>query len=83
MADSTAVTPWRGRAAWARAQAAPLRSFLVTESGSAGVLLAAVLAALVWANIDISSYERVWHETLSLRLGSAHVTRDVRAAETK
>jgi len=78
MADSTAVTPWRGRAAWARAQAAPLRSFLVTESGSAGVLLAAVLAALVWANIDISSYERVWHETLSLRLGSAHVTRDLR-----
>jgi Na+/H+ antiporter NhaA len=78
MADSSAVTPWRGRAAWARAQAAPLRSFLVTESGSAGVLLAAVLAALVWANVDIGSYDRVWHATLSIRLGDAHVTRDLR-----
>jgi hypothetical protein len=29
---------------------APLRAFLATESGGAGVLAGAVVAALVWAN---------------------------------
>jgi Na+/H+ antiporter NhaA len=57
---------------------APLRTFLRTESGSAGILLAAVVAATVWANVDIGNYERIWHTTLSLRLGGAHVTRDLR-----
>jgi len=34
---------------------APLRSFLVTESGSAGLLLGATLLALAWANSPWSS----------------------------
>jgi Flp pilus assembly pilin Flp len=33
----------------------PLREFLRTETGSTAVLLAATLAALVWANVDSSS----------------------------
>jgi Na+/H+ antiporter NhaA len=69
---------WRGGTAWARAQAAPLRAFLLTESGSAGVLLAGVAAATVWANLDIVSYERVWHTTFAIRLGDLHVSRDLR-----
>lgn len=36
-----------GRTAWVRGLETPLRSFLRTESGSAAVLLAASLAALV------------------------------------
>jgi Na+/H+ antiporter NhaA len=52
--------------------------FLQTESGSAGVLVAAVLAALVWANLDVSSYESVWHTDLEIRLGSADLTHDLR-----
>ena len=79
MADSSLSVPrWRGRTAWARKRAAPLRAFLRTESGSAGILLVAVLAALIWANIDIAGYERVWHAEFSIRLGDAQVTRDLR-----
>ena len=52
--------------------------FLRTETGSAAVLLAAVIAALTWANIDLSSYERVWRTDLSLALGSHGVSLDLR-----
>jgi len=52
-----------------RAVVAPLRSFLRTESGSAGVLVLAIVAALVWANVDSGSYEAVWRMELSIRLG--------------
>ncbi|WP_375485634.1 Na+/H+ antiporter NhaA [uncultured Jatrophihabitans sp.] len=58
--------------------AAPLRDFLRTESGSAGVLLLAIAAALVWSNIDAHSYVTAWHTRFSLRLGDMDVTRDVR-----
>jgi Na+/H+ antiporter NhaA len=73
-----AASVWRGRTVWARDRAGPLRSFLRTESGSAGVLLAAVVAALIWANIDIGSYERAWHTSFSIRLGDVGITRDLR-----
>jgi Na+/H+ antiporter NhaA len=69
---------WRDRTEWSRDRAAPLRAFLWTESGSAGVLLAAALAALVWANVDLASYESIWHARFSIRLGDLHVDRDVR-----
>jgi Na+/H+ antiporter NhaA len=69
---------WRDRTAWSRERAAPLRAFLWTESGSAGILLAAAVAALVWANVDLGSYESVWHATFSIRLGDTQVERDVR-----
>jgi Na+/H+ antiporter NhaA len=63
---------------WARNQSGPLRTFLQTESGSAGVLAAAVLAALVWTNLDASSYESVWRTSLSIRLGIVELTHDLR-----
>ena len=46
-----------GRPAWARSLQTPLRAFLRTETGSAAVLLAAAVAALVWVNVDASSYD--------------------------
>ena len=46
-----------GRTAWARNLETPLRSFLRTETGSAAVLLAATVAALVWVNADAASYD--------------------------
>jgi Na+/H+ antiporter NhaA len=78
-ADSTADTSrWAVRTQWTRGQAAPLRAFLLTESGSAGILVGAVAAALVWANVDASSYESIWQTDLSIRLGEHGVTQDLR-----
>jgi Na+/H+ antiporter NhaA len=73
-----AATPYSGRTAWTRSLQTPLRSFLRTETGSAAVLLAGVIAALVWANADPASYERVWSTTLSIRIGGGSVSQDLR-----
>jgi Na+/H+ antiporter NhaA len=69
--------PFSGRTAWTRNLQTPLRAFLETETGSAVVLLAAVVAALVWANADPASYERVWTTTLSIRIGGAGISQDL------
>ncbi len=66
------------RTAWARSLETPLRDFLRTETGSAAVLLAATVAALVWVNVDAGSYERVWQTQLSIRVGSSGVVLDLR-----
>ena len=55
-----------GRTAWARSLQTPLREFLRTETGGAAVLLAAAVAALVWVNVDASSYDSFWETTLSI-----------------
>jgi Na+/H+ antiporter NhaA len=79
MTDSApAAAVWRGRTLWARNRSAPLRAFLQTESGSAGVLVAAIVVALGWANINMSSYESVWRTSLSVRLGTVGMTYDLR-----
>jgi Na+/H+ antiporter NhaA len=66
------------RTLWGRGIAAPVRAFLRTESGSSGVLVAAILAALIWSNVDATSYDAVWHTDFSIRLGSAGVGLDLR-----
>jgi Na+/H+ antiporter NhaA len=66
------------RTAWARNLEAPLREFLRTETGSAAVLLAATIAAVVWVNVDQASYARVWHTVLSMRLGGSGVSLSLR-----
>src|SRR5437867_702898 len=67
-----------GTTAWARSAQTPLREFLRTETGGAAVLLAASVAALAWANIDTSSYERLWTTVLSIDVGDAGVALDLR-----
>jgi Na+/H+ antiporter NhaA len=57
--------------AWARSPQTPLRRYLRTETVSAAVLLAATIAALVWANIDPAGYAATWSTQLSIKLGSA------------
>jgi Na+/H+ antiporter NhaA len=73
-----ASAPFSGRTAWVRNLETPLRSFLATETGSAAVLLAAAVVALVWVNADQSSYERVWSTTLSIRVGRHGLSYDLR-----
>ena len=63
--------------AWLQRDTA-LRRFLRTETASAAFLLGAALSALVWANVDASSYDRVWQTHLSIHLGHAAVSLDLR-----
>ncbi|HEY0692258.1 MAG TPA: Na+/H+ antiporter NhaA [Kribbella sp.] len=79
MSDQAASsTRLGGRTLWGRGVAAPVRAFLRTESGSSGVLAAAILAALIWSNLDATSYDAVWRTDFSIRLGSAGVSLDLR-----
>src|SRR5882757_10049264 len=45
------------------------RTFLRTESGSAGVLVAAVAVALAWANSAPETYDAFWSWVLTVRIG--------------
>jgi Na+/H+ antiporter NhaA len=67
-----------GHTAWTRNLAAPVRAFLATETSSALILLAATVAALIWANADIGGYGSVWSTDLSIRVGSHGVSQDLR-----
>ena len=63
MTDDSATTPWRRRVG------TPLRQFLGTEAGSAVVLVTAIAAALIWANVADGNYEHFWATDLSIDLG--------------
>ncbi len=66
------------RTLWTRAIAAPVRAFLRTEAGSSGVLVGAIAAALIWANVSPSTYEGLWHLPLSVRMAGASLGLDLR-----
>ena len=42
------------------------------------MLLAGAVAALIWANVDPASYERVWTTTLSIKIGGAGISQSLR-----
>lgn len=57
---------------------APLRQFVATEAGSAGLLMGATLLALVWANSPLSgSYGDLWGTELSISLGPWSLSMDL------
>ena len=76
MAD--AQQPSSDRTAWTRNLATPVRDFLGTETGSAVVLVAAVVAALAWANVDPGGYRELWDTHLTVRVGSHGINADLR-----
>ena len=55
----------------------PVRRFMRTETGSAGLLLAATLLALGWANLWPDGYTAFWGTDLALRLGDAELVLDL------
>jgi len=65
-----------GRTIWHNKTA--LRDFLRTETGSASVLAGATVAALVWANVSVSSYDRVWATRLAVSAGGRGLAMDLR-----
>ena len=74
----SSATAYSERTAWARNLETPLRNFLRTQTGSAVVLLAATVAALIWVNAHQASYESVWQTELSIHLGDWSITQDLR-----
>ncbi|QGK69132.1 Na+/H+ antiporter NhaA [Allosaccharopolyspora coralli] len=78
------VPPEKRRTVPARPQldgqfTASLRRFASTESNSAGLLLAATVLALLWANSPWSaSYSAFWETPLAMRLGDAELNLDLR-----
>jgi Na+/H+ antiporter NhaA len=66
-----------GSTLWSWRRETPLRRFLATESGSAAILLAATVAAVVWANVAGASYRHLWHTELSIRMGGSGVSMDL------
>src|SRR3954468_20640763 len=76
--SAMATATFSGRTAWARSIETPLQEFLRTETGGAAVLLAAAVAALVWVNVDASSYDSLWGTMLSINLGDAGIALDLR-----
>src|SRR4051794_26882193 len=81
------VTVWRvadltgllsGRTNWRREVAAPMRSFLRTEAGGSGVLAAAIVLALLWANLFPGMYDDLWRTHLSIGLGDNVLSLDLR-----
>ena len=79
MSVAAPATTYSGRTAWARNLAAPVRDFLSAETGSAVVVLAATIVALLWENSPWShSYAAVWTTKLVIRIGSAGISADLR-----
>ena len=76
--DAPPGSAFSARTAWIRRMDTPLRAFLRTETGSATVLAGATIAALVWANVSASLYDRVWTTRLAVSVGHAGVTLDLR-----
>ncbi len=57
---------------------APLGRRLRTEAGGAGLLLAATVAALVWANSPWgASYDTFWHTEIAVRMGGVELALDL------
>jgi Na+/H+ antiporter NhaA len=67
-----------GTTRWRRDLRTPLRQFLHTETGSAAILVAAIVAALIWANISASNYEHVWAMPLTESIDGKSLTMDLR-----
>jgi Na+:H+ antiporter, NhaA family len=85
--DELAVKAPRLERPWARSGrrvprlvVRPLERFLALEAGSAALLMAAAVAALVWVNVSEGSYEDFWGTELTLDLGPLRLVEDLRHA---
>ncbi|MGH2930462.1 MAG: Na+/H+ antiporter NhaA, partial [Solirubrobacteraceae bacterium] len=56
----------------------PLRQFLRTETGSATVLVAATVAALIWSNVAAGSYDAFWGSRITGTVTGHGITMDLR-----
>jgi len=76
--SQTAAEAQPARTLWSPIRKTPLRQFLQTETGSAAILTAATLIALIWSNFGSSSYERFWSMDLLVRVDGHGLPMDLR-----
>jgi Na+/H+ antiporter NhaA len=67
-----------GKTLWAPLRLTPLRQFLRTETGSAAILAAATMAALIWANVSSAAYQRFWAIGLGAHIDGHGISMDLR-----
>ncbi|WP_433291978.1 Na+/H+ antiporter NhaA [Actinoplanes sp. CA-030573] len=77
MSEQQATAEMSGSTAWTN-RVVTVRRILRTEAGSAGVLVLAIVVALIWANVADGSYEDFWHTELSIDLGSMGISLTLR-----
>jgi Na+/H+ antiporter NhaA len=63
---------------WSSQLRTPLRVFVNTESRSAAILFGAAVAALIWVNVDASSYDDLWGKLFTIQLGDHQLSQDLR-----
>ena len=78
MAAETQAPVFSGRTAWARSVQTPLRAFLRRRRAAPRSCWPRRVAALVWVNVDGSSYDSLWGTTLSIEIGGAGVSLELR-----
>jgi NhaA family Na+:H+ antiporter len=78
--DERIRVPWSGSARPVpRLILQPLQTFLRTEEASGILLLAAAVAALIWANSPWrAAYDALWHTQLTIGLGAWSLAEDLR-----
>jgi len=75
MAPDQVRPPWsRSDRRVPRTVIRPIQGFMRLEVAGGLVLLAASIAALVWANVDPSGYQDVWHTQFTVSIGGHGVT---------
>ena len=71
--------PWlRSERPVVRQVARPIEAFIRTEAGSGFLLLAAALAALIWANTASEAYDHFWATSVRVELGSLSLEENLR-----
>lgn len=71
--------PWlRSQRALPRFVVRPVERYLAQEAGSASLLLAAAIVALLWVNVWPDSYAQVWETVVSVDLGPWGIEEDMR-----
>jgi Na+/H+ antiporter NhaA len=68
----------RVRSTFGRRRSAPIQSFVRTETAGAVALLASAVAALIWANVELLSYEAFWTTDLAIGIGETGINQSLR-----
>ncbi|WP_434316029.1 Na+/H+ antiporter NhaA [Leifsonia sp. P73] len=67
-----------GRTDWIRSLGYQVGRFVRTEAAGSALLIAAIIVAMVWANVAGANYQEFWATELSFHAGTATITMTLR-----